>query len=124
MAATPDPDNLRALVAALGAELSALFPELAADARDHLTLVISQFQLFEAVVTLLQGIAAERPTVIVLDDLHWADHSSLLLLRHVAREVASSPILILGTYRESELPTSPRSRTRSSNSLGNRVSFR
>ena len=41
--------------------------------------------------------------VLVLDDLHWADEPSLLLLRFAARELASSGLLILGTYRDVEL---------------------
>src|SRR5258708_35153241 len=47
--------------------------------------------------------ARDRPIVIVLDDLHWADEPSLLLLRFAARELASSGLLILGTYRDVEL---------------------
>ena len=41
--------------------------------------------------------------MLVLDDLHWADEPSLLLLRFAARELASSGLLILGTYRDVEL---------------------
>ena len=41
--------------------------------------------------------------MIVLDDLHWADEPSLLLLRFAAKEVGSSGLLILGTYRDVEL---------------------
>ena len=41
--------------------------------------------------------------VLVLDDLHWADHPSLLLLEFVAKEFATSRLLVVGTYRDMEL---------------------
>jgi predicted ATPase len=41
--------------------------------------------------------------VIVLDNLHWADTASLLLLEFLAPEIAASRLLLLGTYRDSEL---------------------
>ena len=59
--------------------------------------------LFEAVGSLLCEAALAHPAILVLDDLHWADEASLLLLRHVARAAADAPLLILGTYRETEV---------------------
>jgi class 3 adenylate cyclase/tetratricopeptide (TPR) repeat protein len=44
-----------------------------------------------------------RPLVLLLDDLHWADESSLLLLQHTAERLADMPALIIGTYRDVEL---------------------
>jgi DNA-binding CsgD family transcriptional regulator len=41
--------------------------------------------------------------VLVLDDLHWADRSTLLLLQHLTREVADSSLLVIGTYRDVEV---------------------
>ena len=41
--------------------------------------------------------------VVVLDDLHWADKPSLLLLQHLARELARMRILVVGTYRDTDL---------------------
>ncbi len=41
--------------------------------------------------------------MLVLDDLHWADRSSLLLLEFLALEIQSSPLLLLGTYRDAEV---------------------
>ena len=63
----------------------------------------ARFRLFDSVTSLLLAAARDRPIVIVLDDLHWADEPSLLLLRFAARELASSGLLILGTYRDVEL---------------------
>ncbi|HEY7120963.1 MAG TPA: AAA family ATPase, partial [Solirubrobacterales bacterium] len=89
------------------AEVAQLVPELAekldiepADGTDSEE---ARFRLFDSVTSLLLAAARDRPLVIVLDDLHWADEPSLLLLRFAARELASSGLLILGTYRDVEL---------------------
>jgi DNA-binding SARP family transcriptional activator len=60
-------------------------------------------QLFVAVQRLLSRLAADRPLLIVVDDLHWADRSSLLLGRHLARQQQLGPVLLVGTYRDTEL---------------------
>src|SRR6185369_3237309 len=44
-----------------------------------------------------------QPLVLVLDDLHWADQPSLLLLQFLAREMGSARLLVIGTYRDIEL---------------------
>ncbi len=44
-----------------------------------------------------------RRSCSLLDDLHWADKPSLLLLQHLARKVPSSRLIVLGTYRDVEL---------------------
>ncbi len=62
-----------------------------------------RYALLDAVSSLLAGVAATRPAILVLDDLHWADEASLQLLRHVARSVTDAPLLILGTYRATEI---------------------
>ena len=38
--------------------------------------------------------------MLVLDDLHWSDKPSLMLLEFVARELASSRVMLIGTYRD------------------------
>ena len=60
----------------------------------------ARFQLFDAITALLRAAAAQRPMVLILDDLHGADHPSLLLLGFLAVHVRDSPILVIGTYRE------------------------
>ena len=62
-----------------------------------------RYLLFEAVAALLDAGSSQCPLVMVLDDLHWADGQSLSLLRHVAVAVPRSALLVLGTYRESDL---------------------
>ena len=63
----------------------------------------SRFQLFDAVGSVLKRISERRPVLLVLDDLHWADRSSLLLLDFISRELRSSRVVVLGSYRESDL---------------------
>jgi hypothetical protein len=58
-----------------------------------------QFALFDAVTTLLQDTVAEQPTVLVLDDLHAADHDSLRLLQFLARDLPQCRLLVVGTFR-------------------------
>jgi DNA-binding SARP family transcriptional activator/RecA/RadA recombinase len=60
----------------------------------------ARFRLFEAVGSLLRRAAETRPLVVVLDDVHAADEPSLLLLRFVAREIASSRLLIVCAFRD------------------------
>src|SRR5690606_23868357 len=59
--------------------------------------------LFRAVTTLLSEVARAQPCVVVLDDLHWADRPTIQLLRQVLTTVDLGAVLILGTYRETDL---------------------
>jgi hypothetical protein len=52
---------------------------------------------------LLASEATGAPLLLILDDLHWAAKSSLLLLRHLIRSPQSSSVLIVGTYRDTEI---------------------
>lgn len=61
-----------------------------------------RYRLFESVSEFLLNIAPSRPgtgVLLVLDDLHWADRPTLLLLGHLARRLVDAPILVVGTYR-------------------------
>ena len=65
-----------------------------------------RFSRYDDVTTAIAGTGTERPTVIVIDDAHWADESSLLLLRHVANRISDLPLLVTVTARDRE-PRSP-----------------
>jgi class 3 adenylate cyclase len=58
---------------------------------------------FDAAVDLLARAAAEHPVLLVLDDLHWATAPTLSLLRHVLRRATRSRLMIVGTYRDTDL---------------------
>ncbi len=93
-------------------ELSRLVPELCRRLPDlaspaGMTGGDERYKLFSAVAALLVDAAATAPVLIVLDDLHWADASSLRLLSHLARYSDPAPLLILGTYRDTDLPHAP-----------------
>ena len=62
-----------------------------------------RYRLFEAITTLLVGICATRSAVLLLDDLHWADKPTLLLLRHVLRSTPAAALLVVLCYRDREL---------------------
>jgi class 3 adenylate cyclase/tetratricopeptide (TPR) repeat protein len=63
-----------------------------------------QLALFDAIVDLLEAIAADAPTLVVVDDAHWADASSLALLRHVVRRLPpAAPVLVVVTYRDTDV---------------------
>jgi class 3 adenylate cyclase/tetratricopeptide (TPR) repeat protein len=60
-------------------------------------------RLLDAVTQFLLALAARVPTVLVLDDLHWADAGTVALLRHVARFAPRGRLLVLGAYRDVEV---------------------
>jgi class 3 adenylate cyclase len=63
----------------------------------------AQFRLFDAYAAFMRVAAERTPLVLVLDDLHWADKPSLLLLQHLARSLSSQRMLVIGTYRDTDL---------------------
>jgi class 3 adenylate cyclase len=62
-----------------------------------------RFLLFESVVAWLTAVASDTAVVLVLDDLHWAGKPTLLLLRHLLRADGLKGVLVLGTYRDTDL---------------------
>ena len=63
----------------------------------------ARFRLFDSISTFLKKVSGGHPLVLMLEDLHWSDKPSLMLLEFVARELANSRILIVGNYRDMEL---------------------
>jgi hypothetical protein len=62
-----------------------------------------QFDLYDAVTSALVAVSQRRPVVVVLDDLHWADPSSVRLLEFVAQHTWFERLLLVGTYRDVEV---------------------
>lgn len=81
--------------------LPSILPELgephAARAKDA---EAAREELFDAVSLALSEAGAERPALLVLDDLQWADDSSLMLLRHVARRIRATRVMLIAICRE------------------------
>ncbi|OBI83885.1 BTAD domain-containing putative transcriptional regulator [Mycobacterium asiaticum] len=65
-----------------------------------------RYALFDAVVGVLEIASRSAPVVLVLDDLHWAAKSTLLLLRHVLRFGERARLQVIGTYRSTDLDRS------------------
>lgn len=63
----------------------------------------ARFRFFGAVTRLVERAAGERPLVILLEDIQWADVPSLLLLEFLARELDRASVAILATCRDTEL---------------------
>ena len=89
-------------------ELVRLFPELRQAIPDlvepeRTETEASQFLLFDAYSQFMRAQSRETPWLVVLDDLHWADKPTLQLLQYVARELADMRVLVVGTYRDTEL---------------------
>ncbi len=103
-----DPVGLRWQLGSRAADVAAIVPELADRLGDlgeppDMETEQARFRLFDSFATFLGGASSARPMVVVLDDLHWADEPSLLLLRFVARRLADTGLLLIGTYRDVEL---------------------
>jgi predicted ATPase len=87
----------------LATDLSLVAPDLFAEAVDHPLSSASRaarFRQFDAVGDLLRQVTRRRALVIVLDDAHWADPSSLLLLRHLVRNLTDERLLLIVNQRD------------------------
>ncbi len=106
------PDRLRAALGAEGPELARLLPKLKkivpelprplalppAQARRH---------LFNSFFDFATRVASTRPAVMILEDLHWADDSTLSLLDHIARRISDLRLMVICTYRDAETNITP-----------------
>ena len=62
-----------------------------------------QYRLFGAVASWLAELSTTVPVLVVLDDLHWATQPTLLMLRHLLQTVESARLLVVATFRDTEL---------------------
>jgi tetratricopeptide (TPR) repeat protein len=88
-------------IATLVSEIRTRFPDI--EGAPKLDGEAERLRLFESVTEFLRNAAGANPVVLFLDDLHWADKPSLLLLQHLAQRTARDRLLILGAYRDVEL---------------------
>jgi class 3 adenylate cyclase/tetratricopeptide (TPR) repeat protein len=101
-------DVLAGYVAATGGEIARLARNLARRAPDAPLPQSSdpeteRFLLFRALDELVLAVGRSQPLCVVLDDFHWADGQSVALLRHMARAVEQGALLVIVTYRDSDL---------------------
>ena len=98
-----DPARRSALTSGLP-RLSLLFSGLQLAAPQPIgDAALEKTRLFEDVSQLLGRLVSQTPAVLFLDDLHWADPASIELLQYVTRGLEDQRLLILGTYRETEV---------------------
>jgi class 3 adenylate cyclase/DNA-binding NarL/FixJ family response regulator len=104
--------NLQLTDDSLGLSPAAIFRDLAAtdkQQRGGASSLLSsdvgseQFLLFSKIANVLTQYASQRTLILVIDDLHWADKSSLLLLCHICQRLSQQAMLIIGTYRDIEV---------------------
>jgi len=104
LARAPSLDDYRQRVGDTLVELAQIAPSLRRifpDISKPLELPPAQQRryLFQSFSEALARLARTRPQLLVLEDLHWADESTLALLIYVAHRIAQLPVLIVGTYR-------------------------
>jgi DNA-binding CsgD family transcriptional regulator len=102
-----DPEALRADLGSAGGELTRLLADLPERVGGLPAPVTAdpdteRHRLHTAVTDLLAGAARRRPLLLVLEDGHWADTPTLVLLRHLARASSEARVLVLTTFRDTE----------------------
>ena len=91
-----------AVIAEIVPDLSECLPELAPVAAlgDPES---ARFRLFDALSGFLRAAAESQPLLLVLEDLHWLDNSSLMLLEFMVHEISNARLLMVGTCRDTAL---------------------
>jgi DNA-binding CsgD family transcriptional regulator len=99
---TPE-DELTELLGPARGGLARLLPERAPGAGAGGGETAPTSQLVELVLGVVERLAAERPLMLVLEDLHWADRATLELMAFLVRALRGVGVLLVGTYRSDEL---------------------
>ena len=104
-----DPERLRSEMGTGAADIA----EIVSDVRERLPDLKpapaaddpeqARFRLFDSITAFLRSASRSQPLVVILDNLHWADKPSLLLLEFLAQEFSDSRLLVIGTYRDVDL---------------------
>ena len=110
-AQAPSEEDFRRMIGNGAGELSRLIPLLRRNPGDAPALgdvspEQSRRLLLTAFVDFLSRTAGNGPVLLVIDDLQWGDEGTFSLLSHIARFVSEIPILLVGTYRDSEFAQS------------------
>ena len=108
--ASCDPDELSRTVGVDAALLVHIVPELEGMVGNGATgsraAEVPRVRIFDAFARFVRRVAAVRPLLLVLDDLHAADAPSLLLLHYVAREISDASVALVAVFRPIEESTS------------------
>lgn len=103
-----EPGELQAALGTGGGELARLLPELDAPAPSaRADPDTERHRLHTSVTDLLTRATRKTPALFVLEDAHWADGATLLLLRHLTRAAGNARVLLLATFRDTEADMPP-----------------
>ncbi len=107
-ARTASPEGFRTALGINAPEIAKLLPSLRQRYDDippspDLTPEQERRYMLHGVGEFIERAATNQPMVLTYEDLHWADESTLLLLRHIGNRAASLPVLVIGTFRDDEL---------------------
>src|SRR5581483_8724834 len=90
-----------AIIAQIVTEVRERLPDLSVP--PELTPGRARFRFFDSLARWLNRASRRQPLMLILDDLHWADPSSLLLLQFFARQLYEMHVLVIGLYRDTEV---------------------
>lgn len=88
----------------LRAELGGIFPALRDGPDGAETVGDERYRAHRAVRSLVEGLAGDKPLVVILDDLHWADDASLELIQSLLRRPVEAPTLLAMGFRPGQAP--------------------
>jgi DNA-binding CsgD family transcriptional regulator len=102
-----DPDELRSVLGTAGGELTRLVPDLSERIGElppptRADPDTERHRLHTTVADLFDGVSRRCPVLLVIEDGHWADAPTLLLLRHLARASWTGRVLLFATFRDTE----------------------
>jgi DNA-binding CsgD family transcriptional regulator/tetratricopeptide (TPR) repeat protein len=112
LARVSEPDVLRADLGTGGGELARLLPDLPQRVGELPEPVpgdpdTERHRLHTAVTDLLASVTGRQAMLLTIEDLHWADRSTLLLLRHLAHSAGKVRVLLVATFRDTEADMPP-----------------
>ena len=105
---TLDAGQLRREMGPGAADIAEILPELTAKLDGlgpppPLDPAQARFRLFFSITTFFKNASQTQPMLLVLDDLHWADESSILLLEFLTKEIPGTSLMIVGTFRDGKI---------------------
>ena len=104
-----DPDQIRNEMGPGASDIAEIVPDVWSTLTDLKRSPILQspdrarFRLFDSITTFLKNACGRHDIVLILENLHWADHPSLLLLEFLVQEIGDSRLLVVGNYRDTDL---------------------
>jgi ATP/maltotriose-dependent transcriptional regulator MalT len=95
---------VRSYAGAAASELGRLVPELAGpEQAGAIDVTTGAARMFEVLLGLLERLARDRPLLLIIEDLHWADNSTRDLLAYLIHHFGGEPVAIVATYRSDEI---------------------